>query len=208
MSDIIKSRPCFTTRITSSFGYRNHPLTKRRTMHNGIDLAPSDKVKYFQEPICSVGLGIVKSSYLSNVLGNAIVIQHDGGIESRYYHLAKRLVSIGDIVTTGNIIGLMGSTGDSTAQHLHFEIRINGKAVDPFPYIDGLEYEGGNDSLTKDEIKKIVNEVLKESGDEPSDWAKKDWLSATKSGITDGTRPKAFVTREEVIVMLQRMFNK
>ena len=62
--------------------------------------------------------------------------------------------------------------------------------------------------MTKDEIKKIVNEVLKESGDEPSDWAKKDWLSATESGITDGTRPKSFVTREEVIVMLQRMFKK
>ena len=134
-----KYRPCFTTRITSPFGMRTHPITKKPTMHNGIDLSPLDKVKYFQEPIIAIADGVVTMSSFSSVLGNQVRTNHST-YESRNYHLAKRLVNVGDKVKAGQVIGLMGSTGSSTAQHLHFEIRIGAKAVNPIPYIKDLDF--------------------------------------------------------------------
>lgn len=111
------------TRITSKYGFR--PRFGR--MHKGIDL----KI-YVGEPIYTVADGVVtKDAYEYRGYGNYIVVKHSKGYETRYAHLSKRIVQKGDKVKAGDKIGLAGNTGLSTGPHLHFEIRRNGKALDP-----------------------------------------------------------------------------
>lgn len=132
-------RPCETTRITSGYGYRTNPITKKTaTFHAGIDISPMDKIKYFQEPIFACKSGKVKLAEYNLARGNQVLIDHGSDILTRSQHLANIMVKTGDTVQAGQIIGHMGNTGDSTAQHLHFEVIINGSTVNPAPYIEGL----------------------------------------------------------------------
>ena len=122
------------TRISSKFGYRTHPVTgKKGSFHNGIDIpAPNGT------PIPSVGDGIVKDVGHNNISGHWIEIQHNNGIVTRYQHcntMPKPLK--GDKIKQGQIIAEVGKTGRVTGNHLHFEVKVNGKQVDPMPYIKG-----------------------------------------------------------------------
>lgn len=122
------------THISSKFGYRTHPVTgKKGSFHNGIDIpAPNGT------PIPSVGDGIVKDVGHNNISGHWIEIQHNNGIVTRYQHcntMPKPLK--GDKVKQGQIIAEVGKTGRVTGNHLHFEVKVNGKQVDPMPYIKG-----------------------------------------------------------------------
>lgn len=122
------------THISSYFGYRTHPVTgKKGSFHNGIDIpAPNGT------PIPSVGDGIVKDVGHNNISGHWIEIQHNNGIVTRYQHcntMPKPLK--GDKVKQGQIIAEVGKTGRVTGNHLHFEVKVNGKQVDPMPYIKG-----------------------------------------------------------------------
>ncbi len=116
--------------LTSSFGYRYDPFNKARRMHSGIDLAGRKGIKIYAS-----GDGIVKIAELSrHGYGNEIAINHGFGYESIYAHLNKILVSKGDTITRGQLIGELGSTGRSTGPHLHYEIRFHNKAVNPMYY--------------------------------------------------------------------------
>ena len=68
--------------------------------------------------------------------GNLVVVAHTNGVETYYAHLSRILVRAGQAVTTGSLVGLVGSTGESTGPHLHFEVRVRGAAVDPLPALD------------------------------------------------------------------------
>lgn len=134
-----KYRPCETTRVTSGYQYRTNPITgKRQTFHPGLDLSPIDKVKYFQEPIFSCSEGQVITAGFNIARGKQVLIAHGSGVMTRSQHLASYTVKAGDFVTAGQVIGLMGNTGMSTAQHLHFEVIIDGNTVNPQPYLEGL----------------------------------------------------------------------
>ncbi len=111
-------------RITSPFGWRG------REHHNGIDIgAPRGT------PVLAADTGTVIASSYAGTYGNCIRIDHGGGsFVTLYAHLSKRLVAVGDVVTKGQTIGEVGSTGRSTGNHLHFETRINGKAVNPIQF--------------------------------------------------------------------------
>lgn len=114
-------------RISSSYGYRIHPITKKWSFHSGIDIAAPIKT-----PIHSIANGKVVFVKASNgTAGNEVRINHGNGIVSRYIHMHQRAVKVGDIVRVGQIIGNVGSTGRSTGPHLHFEIYKNGKRVNP-----------------------------------------------------------------------------
>lgn len=119
------------TYISSYFSYRNNPFGGSSTeFHNGIDIpAPTGT------PVMAVSGGQVAWSYYSSSAGNWIGIDHGNGTYSVYMHMSSRLVSEGDYVTTGQTIGLVGSTGRSTAPHLHLSIRLNGSYVDPLNYV-------------------------------------------------------------------------
>lgn len=119
------------TYISSYFNYRDNPFGGSSTeFHNGIDIpAPTGT------PIMAVSGGQVAWSYYSSSAGNWIGIDHGNGTYSIYMHMSSRLVSEGDYVTTGQTIGLVGSTGRSTGPHLHLSIRLNGSYVDPLNYV-------------------------------------------------------------------------
>ncbi len=117
-------------RQTSGFGMRRHPLTGRNTMHNGLDWAGPRGT-----PILASADGVVKTAERQRGYGNLVVIQHDFGMETYYAHLNSIDVRAGQRVSRGQRIGGMGTTGASTGVHLHYEVRVNGRPVNPITYI-------------------------------------------------------------------------
>jgi murein DD-endopeptidase MepM/ murein hydrolase activator NlpD len=112
--------------FTSGYGMRNG------SMHNGVDIAPS-----CGQPIYAASGGTVTRAGRANGYGNLIVIDHGGGIVTRYAHMydAGILVGVGNVVSSGQRIGTIGSFGDSTGCHLHFEVQLNGGFTDPEPFM-------------------------------------------------------------------------
>lgn len=115
---------------TSPYGWRIHPVTGVRSMHNGIDLANDQGTA-----IHAAKSGVVKVAGYNEFSGNNLLLRHYDGQETAYYHMHELIAEEGQYVLQGDVIGLMGTTGRSTGSHLHFEIRINGERVDPDPYI-------------------------------------------------------------------------
>ena len=124
--------PCPTyTYISSEFGGRVSPITgKWQGGHKGMDIASGKG-----NPVIAAASGTVVKSYLSSSYGNYIVISHGGGLMAAYAHMTRLLVSVGDTVAAGQQIGTVGSTGNSTGNHLHFEVYENGTAVNPRNYV-------------------------------------------------------------------------
>jgi murein DD-endopeptidase MepM/ murein hydrolase activator NlpD len=114
-------------RITSSFGMRKHPILRKNKMHTGVDIG-ADK----GASIVAANSGtVIMAHYDKNGYGNMVVIDHGGGITTLYAHASKLLVKVGDKVKSGQTIAKVGSTGLSTGNHLHFEVRVNGEPKDP-----------------------------------------------------------------------------
>lgn len=103
-------------RVTSSFGWRTHPITGRQHLHGGIDIAAPNGT-----PILAAKAGVVVISLYGSSYGNYVVISHPDGTRTLYAHMSQRNVSAGDTVRQGQTVGLVGSTGSSTGNHLHFE---------------------------------------------------------------------------------------
>lgn len=120
--------------FSSNFGMRIDPFNGRTSMHDGIDfVAPSGTA------VQAAASGAVVASEIHAEYGNMIDINHGNGLTTRYAHLSKRLVNVGDVVLKGQTIGELGSTGRSTGPHLHFEVRQHGAALNPKRF---LELEG------------------------------------------------------------------
>ncbi len=117
-------------RITSRFGYRKSPFGGRREIHKGIDIgAPAGT------PIMAAADGVVIFVGRKSSFGRTIILDHGRGLTTRYAHCSKILKKIGQRVKKGDIIARMGSTGRSTGPHLHYEVRVNGMAMDPSKFI-------------------------------------------------------------------------
>lgn len=117
-------------RLTSGFGYRIHPFTRARVMHEGIDIANSEWT-----PIYATADGIVRDVDDRTFFGNRIIIDHGNEYSTLYAHLRKYSVVAGQRVQRGDVIGYMGSTGRSTGTHLHYEVRQNGRLMNPLGFI-------------------------------------------------------------------------
>lgn len=117
-------------RLTSEFGMRRDPYTGRRAFHSGIDLAAPRGT-----PIHPFRPGVVTFSGWQTGYGRIVVVRHDNGVESAYAHNAENLVRVGDRVDRNTVIGKVGATGRATGPHLHFEIRKNGRPVNPMPFL-------------------------------------------------------------------------
>lgn len=115
-----------STRITSPFGYRIHPILKVKKLHTGIDIGAAAGTA-----VLAANNGTVIKAGWNNSYGNVVMIDHGGGIVTLYAHNSKLLVSTGDVVAKGQKIALAGTTGDSTGPHIHFEVRVNGEYKDP-----------------------------------------------------------------------------
>lgn len=116
--------------ITSPFGYRTHPVYGYRRFHSGVDIGAANKSK-----IISPGNGIVILAKYYGGYGNAVIIDMGGGVTMLFGHCSSLSVKKGDYVVAGQIIAHVGSTGVSTGPHLHFEVRQNGTAVNPMPWV-------------------------------------------------------------------------
>lgn len=116
--------------ITSTFGYRIHPLWGIRMFHSGIDISGS-----YGDPIYAVDSGRVIYSGWQSGYGKVIIIDHGNGMSTLYAHCSQLLVGEGEQVKKGQLIGRVGSTGWSTGPHLHFEIRKNGTPVNPISMV-------------------------------------------------------------------------
>ena len=123
--------PTESTYIGSDFGMRWHPILKVLKEHTGLDLGGA-----YGDDIYASGAGTVTFAGWNGGYGYLIRIDHGDGIETYYGHCSKMLVSVGDTVEKGQVIATVGSTGVSTGPHLHFEIRIDGVAIDPKPFIN------------------------------------------------------------------------
>lgn len=116
--------------VTSRFGWRSSPWGDGREMHSGIDIANS-----FGTPIYATADGEVVQSGWAGGYGNIVQIHHGNGIETIYGHNSRVIAAVGQTVKKGQVIAYLGSTGRSTGPHLHYEIRVNGTAVDPISYL-------------------------------------------------------------------------
>src|SRR4051794_39679153 len=122
--------------FTSSFGVRSDPFKGRAAMHPGVDLAGP-----VGTPIYATADGIVdRAEWNSGGYGNLVEIDHGHGIQTRYGHLTRYIVSNGEHVKRGQLIAYMGSTGRSTGSHLHYEVRLDGKAVNPIPFMQSSDF--------------------------------------------------------------------
>ncbi|HEU4695914.1 MAG TPA: M23 family metallopeptidase [Sphingomicrobium sp.] len=122
--------------FTSGFGVRSDPFHFSAAMHPGIDLAGS-----YGTPIYATADGtVVRAGWNSGGYGNLVELDHGRGITTRYGHMSAILVHAGDHVVRGQQIGRMGSTGRSTGNHLHYEVRIDGRAVNPIPFMKSTDY--------------------------------------------------------------------
>ncbi len=117
--------------FTSGFGYRYDPFTGGGAMHAGIDMAGT-----YGSTISAAASGVVLRAGWVGGYGNMVEIDHGKGLTTRYGHLSAFNVKAGDHVTQGDTIAAMGSTGRSTGTHLHFEVRMNGEAVNPMPFLE------------------------------------------------------------------------
>ena len=112
--------------ISSDYGMRTHPKTGKRAFHHGIDLAGT-----WQENVRTTAPGRIVYAGSEGAFGKVVRVQHEFGVVTTYAHLARITVKLGDYVSEGQVVGKMGNTGRSVGAHLHYEIRVNGKSIDP-----------------------------------------------------------------------------
>lgn len=124
--------PCPSSkRITSYYGYRIHPVYKTKKFHSGIDIGAG-----YGNDIVAAESGTVITATYGSGYGKYVVVSHGSGITTLYAHCSSLLVNVGDKVQKGQTIAKVGSTGVSTGNHLHFEVRINGSTTDPLSYVN------------------------------------------------------------------------
>ena len=115
---------------SSSYGWRIDPFNGDKAFHEGLDFSAATGT-----PIYAAAGGIVTAAERTPDYGNIVKVDHGSGLETRYAHASKLMVKVGDRVEKGQIVALVGSTGRSTGAHLHYEIRLNGNALDPRKYL-------------------------------------------------------------------------
>ena len=112
--------------ITSKFGYRVSPITNKYSLHSGLDISAPENTKIY-----SAYDGVVEKAEYHEINGNYIVVKHSDNLKTTYNHCNKLFVNVGETVKKGEVIALVGATGWATGNHLHFEVLLNGKYVNP-----------------------------------------------------------------------------
>ena len=131
---------------SSNYGYRLDPINGKTSFHTGVDLiAPPGT------PVVAAAGGVVSTVAFVAEYGNVVEVDHDNGLTSRYAHLSKSLVKVGDVVMKGQNVALVGSTGRTTGPHLHFEVREKGIPLNPNKF---LSLGTKNDSVFNASFKK------------------------------------------------------
>ena len=120
----------YSVPITSTYGWRTHPLTGKKSWHNGVDLAAAEGAAIYASKS-----GTVTSACYNEAYGNCVTVNHGDGFSSMYAHMTNYVVASGSYVKQGDLLGYVGQTGWATGPHLHFTIYYNGGDVNPLSYI-------------------------------------------------------------------------
>ena len=131
--------PAHVGYVSSSYGYRIDPFTHAGSFHPGLDF-PGPK----GAPIYAAARGTVSFAGVRSGYGNCVEIDHGNGLMTRYGHMSALRSHVGEVVAPGQLIGLIGSTGRSTGPHLHFEVRINDRPVNPRPFLEAPHVSQNN----------------------------------------------------------------
>jgi len=118
------------TKITSQYGMRTHPITGLYRLHTGTDVGAPTGTDFV-----AMASGVVTKAEYNKYYGNVVILDHGGGVKTLYAHGSEIAVKLGDLVSQGEPVLKVGSTGYSTGPHAHFEIRINGETVNPLDYV-------------------------------------------------------------------------
>jgi murein DD-endopeptidase MepM/ murein hydrolase activator NlpD len=129
-------KPVKTAEFMSAYGRRTDPFERRIRMHEGIDLAAPMGTSIY----ATADGTVVKAGWSNGGYGNLVEVDHGRGIITRYAHLSAVAVRPGQHIARGQQVGRMGSTGRSTGSHLHYEVRIDGRAVNPIPFMKTTDY--------------------------------------------------------------------
>ncbi|MUG72089.1 M23 family metallopeptidase [Paenibacillus validus] len=116
--------------VTSNYGYRQDPFTKKLSFHRGVDIAGK-----LDDPVYAAGGGVVHEVGYDKLHGHNVIVEHTSGLLTWYMHLNRATVRKGDLVDKGDPIGKLGTTGRSTGPHLHYEVLLGGKSTDPSGYL-------------------------------------------------------------------------
>lgn len=133
LASIPSLQPVAGISLSSDFGTRSDPFTGRRKQHAGIDIP-----KPAGTPIYATADGVAARAEWVSGYGNMVQLEHGGGFQTRYGHMSSIAIAPGTRVKKGQVIGYVGSTGRSTGNHLHYEVRIGGMPVNPLPYMSDV----------------------------------------------------------------------
>lgn len=147
------ANPCPGSTITSLFGRREAPIAGATTYHKGLDMGTGA----YNIPTYAAKAGTVVFAGEAGACGNLVTIDHGGGLVTKYMHHAEIFVKEGDTVEQGQQIGLSGTTGNSTGNHLHFQVEEDGAAVDPLKYLQASAEEA--EAAKKIYVKKQAEEI-------------------------------------------------
>ena len=125
--------------LSSSMGNRADPFTGEKDFHPGLDIS-ADK----GDPVYATADGKVVNASAAGNYGNLVILEHGYGIETRYGHLSAFKVKVGEAVKRGDLLGLVGSTGRATSSHLHYEVRANGRILNPLQLLLNPRRPAGN----------------------------------------------------------------
>lgn len=132
------------TRITSSYGMREHPITGVYKLHSGVDIGAPRGTSFI-----AANDGIVTKAEYNTAYGNMVIVDHGGGISTLYAHGDEISVEVGQTVKRGDEVLKVGTTGYSTGYHAHFEVRINGQTVEPLDYITSYNKEATEENVVE-----------------------------------------------------------
>ena len=198
---LIKNYPMEIMTVTSAFGYRTHPVTGEKTsFHNGADYRAAIGTPLYAVADGKVVISKVNGGGVTKGYGYYQAIEHDGFV-SLYGHMKELFLDVRDVVQAGDFIGYSGGTGASTGAHLHFEIRLGS-----YDSAFWLKETTGQYVKTVDPQVFLMEERGEEDmSEEISEWAKDAQEYVIDKGISDGTRPKDNVTREELWTIVYRV---
>lgn len=193
-------------RITSAYGMRTDPISGQRNNHPGLDIVGEDYViRAAMGGVVAVSQMVTDKSNVTWQWGNYVCVLGDDGNYIYYCHMAERRVSVGQRVEAGNILGIMGTTGRSTGDHLHFEVRSSRNAVlDPAEYL-GIPNRIGEVGYAETKTQNVRDE----QDNTPAEWAREAVEWARRNGIiygdeTGNLRLHEPCTREMMLVFLHR----
>ena len=135
LSGIPQVLPASLEFISSGFGYRSDPFTGAGAFHAGLDFRGP-----VGAPIYAAAKGVVSFAGVRQGYGNCVEIDHGNGLTTRYAHMSRLGATVGQQIAAGNVIGAIGSTGRSTGPHLHFEVRIHDRPVNPRPFLEAAPH--------------------------------------------------------------------